>query len=52
MSNLWTRYLIALGQSLEQKWGLGFNTPETTDKYINAPASDGYHIEAKEDTKD
>lgn len=34
--------LIRLGQSLEQKWGLGFETPETSDKWENAPTEDGY----------
>jgi len=34
--------LIRFAQSLEQKWGLGIETPETSDKWENAPTEDGY----------
>lgn len=37
-----SKKLIRLGQSLEQKYQLGEEPLTTTDKWIEAPADDGY----------
>lgn len=48
------KILIKLGQTLEQKWRRGYNTPSTTDRWENALVQDGYVYEEKleEDDKD
>ena len=35
------KHLIVLGQTIEEKYGLGNDVPSTTDRWMNALADDG-----------